>query len=33
MGLEYKREYAENLRKGLKIIPKIKPLRTGDLIP
>jgi hypothetical protein len=33
MGLAYKREYAENLRRGFKIIPKIKPLRTGDLIP
>jgi hypothetical protein len=33
IGLQYKREYAENLSKGLKIVPKIRPLRTGDLIP
>lgn len=33
IGLAYKREYAENLRKGLRIIPKIRPIRTGDLIP
>jgi hypothetical protein len=33
VGLLYKREYAENLRKGLRIIPKIRPIRTGDLIP
>jgi hypothetical protein len=33
LGLLYKREYAENLRQGIKVLPKIKPLRTGDLIP
>ncbi|HEY4043519.1 MAG TPA: hypothetical protein VGM32_16960 [Rhodopila sp.] len=33
VGLMYKREYADNLRKGIKAYPKIRPLRTGDLIP
>jgi hypothetical protein len=33
VGLMYKREYADNLRRGSKAIPKIRPLRTGDLIP
>jgi hypothetical protein len=33
MGLLYKREYAENLRKGLSVVPKIRPIRPGDLIP
>jgi hypothetical protein len=33
LGLMYKREYEENLRKGIKKIPKIRPIRTGDLIP
>jgi hypothetical protein len=33
LGLAYKREYAENLAKGIKKLPKIRPIRTGDLIP
>jgi hypothetical protein len=33
LGLAYKREYAENLRNGSKKLPKIRPLRTGDLVP
>ncbi|MDR3533397.1 MAG: hypothetical protein P4L90_22925, partial [Rhodopila sp.] len=33
LGLMYKREYEENLRKGIKKIPKIRPIRPGDLIP
>lgn len=33
LGLMYKREYAENLKRGLRILPKIRPLRPGDLIP
>jgi hypothetical protein len=33
LGLAYKREYEENLRKGIKRIPKIRPIRPGDLIP
>ena len=33
LGLMYKREYHENLRNGVKIIPKIRPIRPGDLIP
>jgi hypothetical protein len=33
VGLMYKREYAENLRKGIKAYPKIRPLRTGDFVP
>ena len=32
LGLAYKREYAENLRKGIKKLPKIRPIRTGDRI-
>ena len=33
LGLMYKREYQANLKQGLKIMPKIRPLRTGDLVP
>lgn len=33
LALMYKREHAENLRKGIKSMPKIRPLRTGDLVP
>ncbi len=33
LGLMYKREYHENLRQGLKVVPKIRPIRPGDLIP
>jgi hypothetical protein len=33
LRLMYQREYAENLRKGIKLIPKIRPIRPGDLIP
>jgi hypothetical protein len=32
LGLSYKREYAENLRQGIRKYPRIRPLRTGDLI-
>jgi hypothetical protein len=32
LGLAYKREYAENLRHGIKKRPPIRPLRTGDLV-
>jgi hypothetical protein len=31
--LKYKREQAENLRKGIKGFPEIMPLRTGDFVP
>ena len=30
--LSYKREYAENLRKGIRKYPKIRAIRPGDLI-
>lgn len=33
LALMYKRERAENLRRGIKGMPKIRPLRTGDLVP
>ena len=33
IGLGHKREYHESLRQGLRIIPKIRPLRTGDRVP
>jgi hypothetical protein len=33
LGLMYKREYADNLRNGIKTYPKIRPLRVGDLVP
>jgi hypothetical protein len=33
LALMYKREYADNLRKGIKVYPKIRPLRTGDFVP
>jgi hypothetical protein len=33
LGLQYKREYAENLRKGITTMPKIRGIRPGDLIP
>jgi hypothetical protein len=32
LGLAYRREYEENLRKGIRKIPKIRPIRPGDLI-
>jgi hypothetical protein len=31
--LMYRHEYDENLRKGIKQLPKIRPIRPGDLIP
>jgi hypothetical protein len=31
--LMLKRERAENLRKGIQALPKIRPIRPGDLIP
>ncbi len=33
LGLMYKREHADNLRNGIRTYPKIRPLRTGDLVP
>ena len=33
LALMYRREYAENLRKGIKAYPSIRPLRTGDRVP
>jgi hypothetical protein len=33
LALMYKREYEENLRKGIKKYPKIRGIRPGDLIP
>ncbi|MEA2770023.1 MAG: hypothetical protein QOD93_2985, partial [Acetobacteraceae bacterium] len=33
LTLMYKREYEENLRKGIKEYPKIRGIRPGDLIP
>jgi hypothetical protein len=33
LALMYKREYEENLRKGIKEYPKIRGIRPGDLIP
>ena len=33
LGLMYKREYQESLRQGIRKIPKLRPLRTGDRIP
>lgn len=33
VGLMYKREYEENLRKGIKKYPKIRGIKPGDLIP
>jgi hypothetical protein len=32
LGLSYKRDYAENLRRGIRKYPQIRPVRTGDLI-
>jgi hypothetical protein len=32
-GLMYRREYEDNLRRGIRAFPKIRPIRTGDLIP
>ncbi len=32
LGLMYKREYSESLRKGTGVIPKLRPIRPGDLI-
>ncbi len=33
LGLMYRREYQETLRQGIKKIPKLRPIRPGDLIP
>jgi hypothetical protein len=33
LRLMYKREYQENLRNGIDKIPKLRPIRPGDLIP
>jgi hypothetical protein len=33
LALMYRREYQENLKKGIRVIPKLRPIRTGDLIP
>jgi hypothetical protein len=33
LALMYRREYEEGLKKGIKTMPKIRPIRTGDLIP
>jgi hypothetical protein len=33
VALRIKREWAENQRIGIKDYPKIRPLRTGDLVP
>jgi hypothetical protein len=32
LGLSYKRQYAENLRQGIRKYPAIRAVRTGDLI-
>jgi hypothetical protein len=32
IGLAYQREYTDNLRKGVKKLPTIRPIRTGDRI-
>jgi len=33
LALMYRREYEESLRNGVKKIPKIRAIGTGDLIP
>jgi hypothetical protein len=33
LALMYKCEYANNLRKGIKVYPRIRPLRIGDFVP
>jgi hypothetical protein len=33
LSLMYKREYQEGLKKGITTMPKIRPIRPGDLIP
>ncbi|WP_428488530.1 hypothetical protein [Rhodopila sp.] len=33
VGLQYRREYEANRLKGIDKLPKIRPIRTGDLIP
>ena len=33
MGLRIRREYEENKRKGIKEMPKIRPVRPGDFVP
>jgi hypothetical protein len=33
LTLMYRREYQENLKKGITTMPKIRPIRPGDLIP
>jgi hypothetical protein len=31
--LMYRREWQDNLRRGIRQYPKIRPIRVGDLIP
>lgn len=33
LGLRVKQERAENLRNGIDVLPQIRPLRPGDLVP
>ena len=33
LGLAYRREYEENLRNGIRKMPKIRAIRPGDLDP
>ena len=33
MGLRIRREYEENQRKGIKEMPRIRPVRPGDFVP
>jgi len=33
LGLMYQREWRDNLRKGIKAFPRIRPVRPGDLVP
>ncbi len=33
LGLTYRQEREDNLRRGIQTLPKIRPIRPGDLIP
>jgi hypothetical protein len=33
LGLAYRREHEANKRLGIDTLPKIRPVRTGDLVP
>jgi hypothetical protein len=33
LGLAYRREYEENLRRGVRVLPRLRQVRPGDFVP